>query len=357
MITQKVDLDDSLLGFTHTWINKLANRVAALYVLALAVGRTSLTENITLFSMGKELGKNRLWRLVRFNQVLTDLALSRKIDLLFVHMCPRYAILAAPYTKLAGIPMVMWFTHKQVSTELRIAYQLVDRVLTASQESFRLNGNKTCIIGHGIDTERFKPAAVKKNGDTSTILSLGRIAPIKDYETLITAAHFLIHQQGRHNLRFVIVGEIALPSHQAYLDHLHDLVSRHQLSGYVTFVGGVPHDKVVDYYQGCDLFVNMSHTGSLDKAVLEAMACGKIPLTCNEAFVELFGDWADRLIFEKGNEGDLADRILWALEMPGEARVRLEKRLRDLVKEGHSIEGLIDRTMEIFQEVVKERQQ
>jgi len=27
MITQKVDLDDDILGFTHTWVNKLAERV------------------------------------------------------------------------------------------------------------------------------------------------------------------------------------------------------------------------------------------------------------------------------------------------------------------------------------------
>ena len=27
MITQKVDLDDDILGFTHTWVNKLVEQV------------------------------------------------------------------------------------------------------------------------------------------------------------------------------------------------------------------------------------------------------------------------------------------------------------------------------------------
>ena len=54
MITQKVDLGDDVLGFTHTWVNKLAQRVDRLHVLALPVGRHELAENVELYSIGKE---------------------------------------------------------------------------------------------------------------------------------------------------------------------------------------------------------------------------------------------------------------------------------------------------------------
>lgn len=77
MITQKVDLDADILGFTHTWVNKLAERVEKLYVLSLAVGRRSLRENVELYSMGKERGHSRLERLVNFNRVVAGLFLNK----------------------------------------------------------------------------------------------------------------------------------------------------------------------------------------------------------------------------------------------------------------------------------------
>ena len=80
MITQKVNLDDDILGFTHTWVNKLAERVERLYVLALAVGRHSLRDNVELFSMGKERGNSRLERLVNFNRVVARLVLNKDVQ-------------------------------------------------------------------------------------------------------------------------------------------------------------------------------------------------------------------------------------------------------------------------------------
>lgn len=80
MITQKVDLEDDILGFTHTWVNKLAERVERLYVLALAVGRHSLRDNVKLLSTGKERGNSRLERLVNFNRVVAKLILNKDVQ-------------------------------------------------------------------------------------------------------------------------------------------------------------------------------------------------------------------------------------------------------------------------------------
>jgi hypothetical protein len=75
MTTQKVDLDDDILGFTHTWVNKLAEMVERLCVLALAVGSHSLRDNVELFATGKERGDGRLERLVNFDRVVPSLYL------------------------------------------------------------------------------------------------------------------------------------------------------------------------------------------------------------------------------------------------------------------------------------------
>jgi glycosyltransferase involved in cell wall biosynthesis len=353
MITQKVDLDDDILGFTHTWVNKLAERVERLYVLALAVGRHSLRGNVELFSMGKERGNSRLGRLVDFNQVVGKLVLTRKVDLLFIHMCPRYTILAAPYAKIMQIPMVMWFTHRSVNNELRLAHWLVDKVVTASKESFRLKSDKVVITGHGIDTDRFKPLDVRREGDKKVILSVGRISPIKDYETLVEAADILVNVKGREDLEFMVVGDVGTETQKEYLDRIKGMVRECQLERCFRFVGPVPHSEVVRYYQDCDIFINLSHTGSVDKAVLEAMACGKVPITCNEAFKDVFGDYADRLMFEKGNASYLTGKILGTIEIDTAPRLALERVLRDIVVQEHGVEHLMDALVKVFQETSK----
>jgi glycosyltransferase involved in cell wall biosynthesis len=354
MITQKVDLDDDLLGFTHTWVNKLAERVGKLYVLALAVGRHSLRDNVELFSMGKERGNSRLERLVNFNRVVGRLVLTRKVDLVFIHMCPRYAILAAPYAKLMRVPMVMWFTHRSVNNELRIAHWLVDKVVTASKESFRLKSDKVVITGHGIDTDRFKPLDVRREGNTKVILSVGRISPIKDYETLIKAAGILIKEKGFRNLKFLIVGSIGTEAQRGYFEILQRMVANYGLGAYVEFTGAVPHRDIVAYYQNCDLFVNLSHTGSVDKAVLEAMACGKVPLTSNEAFKAILRDHQSELIFEKRHAVGLIDRIVNILAMDDGSRFDLGQEMRKTVMRSHNIDGLTEQLVKALNSTSKE---
>lgn len=47
----------------------------------------------------------------------------------------------------------------------------------------------------------------------------------------------------------------------------------------VYLVGAVANRNIIPFLQEADLFVNTSHTGSLDKAIVEAMACGLPILT------------------------------------------------------------------------------
>jgi len=351
MITQKVDLDDDVLGFTHTWVNKLAEKVGWLYVLALAVGRHKLHDNVTLYSMGKERGAGRLRRLMNFTRIVAPLLLRRRVDVVFIHMVPLYAVLAAPWAKLAHVPVVMWYTHKHVGLTLRVAHALVDKVVTASKESFRLPSDKVIVTGHGIDTELFKPAEGPRPERPFTVLSVGRISPIKDYETLIEAADILINERCLRDVRFVVVGDMGTPEQVAYREQLLAEVRRRGLSDHFEFVGAVPHERVVEYYQEADVFVNLSHTGSLDKAVLEAMACGVVPLTSNSAFRLVLGVLSPRLVLDEGDACGLADRMDSLSRLSISERKEMGTRLRAIVVQQHSVQNLVGRLVEEWKRV------
>lgn len=352
MVTQKVDLDDDILGFTHTWVNKLAERLNWLHVLALSVGRYELRDNITLYSMGKERGIGRLRRFLNFNRIVAPLLLRRRVDVVLIHMCPRYAILAASYTKLMRVPMVMWFTHRSVNNELRIAHWLVDKVVTAAEESFRLKSDKVVITGHGIDTDRFKPHDVRREDNAMVILSVGRISPIKDYETMIKAADILVNRNEVQNVRFVIVGGVPLRAQEQYFARLKEMIADLGLIQHFQFAGAIPYDEVALYYQNCVLTVNMCPTGGADKAVLESMACGKPAVVCNKTFAPVFGGDAPNLLFEERNASDLAKRIFAVLQLDEKTRRTLGCRLRERVVKMHSVDELMGRICEVLEEAI-----
>ena len=158
LITQEIDENSALLGVTLTWIRHLAPKVDHVAVLALSVGEADLPANVSLYSMGKERSANKLFLLRNFYRHLWGLLRRREVDVVFVHMVPRYAILAAPLARLFRVPIVLWNAHGTVSRYLRIAHNLVAAVVTASPESFRINSPKRIVTGHGIDADYFTAA-------------------------------------------------------------------------------------------------------------------------------------------------------------------------------------------------------
>jgi len=66
IITQKVDLDDPLLGFFHRWLEEFAEHTECVHVVCLEEGRHTLPQNVAVTSLGKERGASRLEYLATF---------------------------------------------------------------------------------------------------------------------------------------------------------------------------------------------------------------------------------------------------------------------------------------------------
>lgn len=346
MITQKVDLDDDILGFTHTWVNKLAERVAQLHVLALSVGRHELRDNVTLYSMGKEQGAGRLQRFANFNRVVAPLVLRRQVDVVFVHMCPIYAVLTAPWARLAGVPVVMWYSHAHVSTTLRLAHAVSTRVLTASSESYSLPSEKVRVMGHGIDVQAFHPAKIRPQNLRPRVVTVGRISPVKDYVTLIESANRLVNEMG-HDVEFQIVGDAPTQEACAHFNDLRSRVAAYGLEDRVIFVGSVPNRETPRYYRQADIFVNMQAKGGVGKAVLEAMACGLPCVLCTPAFNGQLGDFVPEVIFQEKDADDLAQKVANVLDMRPERRRELSRLVR-CIAEQHSVDHLMEQMVALF---------
>lgn len=346
MTTQAVDLDHPILGFTHTWINTLARYVDQLHIVTLVVGRHQVADNVVLHASGSpDTAHNKLSRHWFYHRCFSQLILGREVDTVFVHMIPRWAVAAAPYTKLCRIPLVLWYTHGSSSWQLRLAHHLIDRAVTASPESYPFWGaTKVTAIGHGIDTDLFQPD-YRQPDEVFRVLSVGRLSPSKQHDVLIEAIRILIKEKRVKNLQVRIVGGPANTKDEVYRQELDRLVKDYSLEKSVMFVGPLPYEAVIREYQCTDLFVNLSRTDSLDKVVLEAMACGLPVVSSNPAFRPLLGqEW----MVPHRKAARLAEVISQVADMTNEQRRTIGKTFRSVVSRAHSVDSLMERLASIF---------
>mgnify|MGYP001615605383 FL=1 len=91
VLTQKVDKDDPILGFFHTWVLRLSEKFESVVVICLEKGDFDLPHNVEVFSLGKEKGKNRLQYIFQFFNLCFFKSL--KYDAFFVHMNQEYVLL------------------------------------------------------------------------------------------------------------------------------------------------------------------------------------------------------------------------------------------------------------------------
>lgn len=339
MITRKVDKNDALAGFTYGWVKKIGANLEHLLVVSWQKSeRGDLPKNIELIS----LPQNKMFK--SFALVYQVFRLMPKVDGLFCHMNPEYTILAGPVAKLFGKRVVSWYTHRKVSWKVRLLEKIADTILTASKESFRLPSKKVKVIGHGIDLRRFFPIGTVHNVSIHRILSIGRISPTKDYESMIKAVEIL-KRQGV-NVVLDIVGDVGLKKQNSYFISLKQMVEKMGLSENVNFIGSVPNNRI---RQNCfwksQIFLNLSNTGSLDKAVLEAMACGIIVLTSNEAFRDIL---LPELIVKKNDPNQLAEKIKWAIGLSENEEAALRKKMEQEVEQNHNLDNLAEKIIEQF---------
>lgn len=333
IITQIVNQHDPNLGFFHSWITEFASRVETLEIICLEKGMYRFPKNVIVHSLGKEEGRSVIKYLARFFSLIFRL----HYDKVFVHMNPIYVVLGGFLWKLQGKKIALWYTHKSVDLKLRIAEMWVDIIFSASKESFKLSSKKLFVTGHGIDTEFFKPISKEVNSDVLRVLSIGRISRIKGHDTIILGISRLMEQGIPASL--AIVGGAITKSDVRYREELERMILDKKLQGVVTLVGARAPEQALSYFQSADVYVNASQTGSLDKAVLEAMACGVIPLASNPALKEMLMTFDRNFIFEDGSADDLASRLeyIWKLT----PKEKIGEKLRDEVVRHHSLKSLI----------------
>jgi glycosyltransferase involved in cell wall biosynthesis len=346
-----MDAAHSTLGHTTAWTNELARRADRVSVITMFAGDVDVEPNVSVHSLGKELGRSEPRRLLEFYRLAGRTLDGGPIDACFAHMAPLFAALYAPVARRHRTPILLWYAHPSITRTLRIAHALVDRCVTASPGSFPLESNKLFVVGHGIDTDMFRPPTETAPTYGATAISIGRITPIKRIEEMLEAIAILNHRCGL-GLRLSLVGGAATAADHRYAAALRRTVATLRIDEFVTFDGPVPYHDVPSRYHAGGLFLNLSG-GAMDKAILESMASGCIPISRNPAFQALArAHGLEWLVPGSGAEG-LAHCIQAALEQPPRERAAIAARLRRIVTDEHSLATLSDRIIAHLHELAR----
>ena len=198
--------------------------------------------------------------------------------------------------RLLGKKTALWYTHKSVDLKLRIAEKFADIIFTASRESFRLPSKKVQVVGHGIDTDFFTPDPNVPRGEHA--LSAGRLNKSKRHD-------LAIHMSTEQGRVLHIAGE---GPERKNLEAL-----THSLNTHVEFLGAMTQLQLRDEYRKAFVLLHTSETGSLDKVVLEALACGLPVVTRDPALKHL--ESADREYVRREHSlTALIEKLVWILK-------------------------------------------
>jgi glycosyltransferase involved in cell wall biosynthesis len=145
------------------------------------------------------------------------------------------------------------------------------------QRFLNVDDRKLKLIYEAVDHDLFRPgdarqarAHVARYGVTKPfVLFVSSLWPYKNCDGLLRAWALARSDIGERQLAVVGAGR-----NEQYAAALRSLAAELGIAQDVVFVGGVPLDETVRFYQAADLFVYPSLNETFGLPILEAMACG-----------------------------------------------------------------------------------
>lgn len=344
-VCKAVDETDPTVATQVRWIRELAARpqVEHLHVLARSRGPAVLPSNVSMQTFGREDWPRTI---VHFLQRALAVR-SREVDLFFVAQGGPYPALLLPIKLARGKAVYQWKAHAHVSSRMRFYARVCDDlVFTPTLSSLPLDLPNIRVVGHGIDTQLFRPdPAAHREGD---LVAIGRIAPVKRLHVALEAMHACRATWGR-TPKLDIVGPCQAKD-EAYHRRLVELVEDLGLAGDVRFLGSVTHEQLPALLATYRASINFSDT-AFDKAAGESMAVGVPVITTNDCTTEMLPpELRPLLAVAREDEVGQARLLHEVTGWEADTRLRIGSALRDTVVQHHSLDSLFDKILEIVEE-------
>jgi glycosyltransferase involved in cell wall biosynthesis len=339
-ITQQVDPGHPALAATVPKIRALAERVDEVVVIADRTVAAALPANCRSLSFA---ARGRARRGARFQALLAREVLPRPVAVV-AHMCPIYAVLAAPLARPLRVPLLLWYTHWARTRTLEAAERAATAIISVDRRSFPIASDKVVPIGHGIDLAEF-PCAHRNGGGDFRLVSLGRYSRAKGLETILRGVKLAF--DGGVDVRLELHGPALNAVEREHRADLERLVVELGLEKRARLGHAVLRAEVPDVLARARALVNNMEAGAPDKVVYEAAATCLPVLVSNPVFDELTDGLGAELMFARDDPAQLAERITALAALDPAARTAIGGTLRERVAERHSVEHWADAVLEV----------
>jgi glycosyltransferase involved in cell wall biosynthesis len=202
-----------------------------------------------------------------------------------------------------------WFRESVIKFVCRRA----DIINTVSQElddkllRLKVPKSKLLQLPFGVDTEKFYPASEMPRPRPFRMICTRRHGPLYDIPTIIKALAELKAKGKTFHCVFTSDGRL-LEEHKKMACSL-------GLQDCVTFTGNLEHNMLPVYLRQSDIYVSASLGDGTSVALLEAMACGLLPVVSRiPANLPWVQDSRTGLLFDPGNSAQLAIALSRAME-------------------------------------------
>lgn len=278
----ETNLDSAVLSAAHDWIEAFAQNFDQVHVYSTHVGKVDLPSNVKVEELGGGSIQNRIFAILKLSAAFVKIVATRKSSVVFHHMSPRTAVLIGPFLRLTGVTQGLWYSHNHASPSLLLATPVVNWIFSTNQQALPIQSKKTQFVGHAIKTERFNKTDLSRPRNPLSIISVGRIVPVKHLEGIIEIAEL-------SRTKDVEVGDITLigpQPDQKYLRHLQSIFAEANLTLYVK--PPVKYDQLLGYLENHDYFFTGTPK-SVDKAAIEAAIAGCFVVSENTSALESTG--------------------------------------------------------------------
>lgn len=140
-------------------------------------------------------------------------------------------------------------------------------------EKYSMSESKIFVAPHGVDTNFFRPLSITdinqrylKTNDKKFLLYVGNLSSRKNLMSLIIALKILVKKQGNIHLFIAGAGD---------KNYLYKLAQTLNLTDYLTFLGPVSRETLLELYNMTDYVVLPSYKEGFGMTMLEALACDK----------------------------------------------------------------------------------
>lgn len=340
MICQAVDRDDPVLATAVRWLEALGSRssVERVTALALRAGRHDLpAERTEVRSFGRG---SRPATLAAFYRELAR-AMRPRPDLFFIYQGGAYPLLLLPIRLAGRIPVVQWKAHPVIDRAMAFyARYCDDLIFTSSPAAFPLDIDKVKVVGNGVDTRQFAIGDLDRDRD---LVALGRVMPSKRIGQMARAVAHANRVYGTA-YRLDFYGPV-LDGSEDYAAGVEGLIAELGAGEWVRLRGPVVHEQLPALLNRYRASLNLSDT-ALDRAALEAMACGVPVLSSNVVFREAIpAELRETLTVDHRSTEAQAAAIHALLSRPERELAELGRRVREFVVAEHSVERLFDRIL------------